>query len=223
MMTSEYAPGRWADVLGDPAHSAVLLWHGMQTDARDAVRPLATMVAERGFGVVAPDWNSHADDGGRADLLRSVEFTRSWSDGGGRFALIGWSLGAAAAAGLTIHADRFGADITHTVCLAGAFSARDPISGGPAAQGLSAARIGAPFTLLHGLNDDVVPATASREFANALEAVGWPVNIVELPADHGEIAGARWDAAADRYDPADDAQTLGIAETVADHIAAVLR
>ncbi|OBF13027.1 dienelactone hydrolase family protein [Mycobacterium sp. ACS4331] len=223
MRTTEYAPGRLADVFGDPSHPTLLMWHGMQSDAREAVRPLATLLAERGFGVVAADWNSHAPDGGREDLLGSVAFAQSWSDGDGRLALLGWSLGGAAAAGLTVHADRFGIDITHTVCLAGAFTAPDPISGEPAAEGLSAARIGAPVTLLHGLADTVVPAAASREFATALEEVGWSVDVVELPADHGQIAGARWDAATDRYVPADDEPTLRIAEAVADHIAAALR
>lgn len=48
----------------------------MQTDARAAVRPLAGLLAGHDAAVVAPDWNSHADDGGRADLLGSLDYTR---------------------------------------------------------------------------------------------------------------------------------------------------
>ncbi len=218
----QYAPARSADVFGDRAAPTLVLWHGMQTDARAAVRPLAELVARRGFGVVVPDWDSHAPDRGRSDLLRSVEFAHSWATESDHLALAGWSLGGTAAAGFTIHAARFGAAIAHTVCLAGAFMAPDPISGEQLAPGLSADQVGAPFTLLHGVGDDVVPVTASRTFAAELEKVGWPVNLIELPADHATIAGARYDASADRYVPADDAETLRTAGLVADHIAAAL-
>ncbi|HKI40512.1 MAG TPA: esterase, partial [Mycobacterium sp.] len=45
METVEYAPGRLVDVFGDPLQPTVLIWHGMQTDARAAVRPLAGLLA----------------------------------------------------------------------------------------------------------------------------------------------------------------------------------
>ncbi|OMC31171.1 esterase [Mycobacterium sp. GA-1841] len=221
-MTVQYAPGRAADVFGDAAAPAVLMWHGMQTDSRAALRPLAELIAGRGFGVVVPDWNSHADDRGRADLLRSVEYACSWGTGSERLAVVGWSMGGAAAAGLTVHATHLGVEVSHTVCLAGAFMVADPISGQQLGPSLSAEHIGAPFTLLHGVNDDVVPITVSRTFAADLEHVGWPARLVELPADHATIAGARYDAAADRYAPAEDAETLQTAELVADHITAAL-
>ncbi|MGH9206670.1 MAG: esterase, partial [Acidimicrobiales bacterium] len=51
METVEYAPGRLVDVFGRPAQRTVLLWHGQQTDARAAVRPLAELVAGHGLGV----------------------------------------------------------------------------------------------------------------------------------------------------------------------------
>lgn len=72
MQTIEYAPERLADVYGDSTQPTILLWHGMQANARTVLRPLAGLVAEHGAGVVAPDWDSHADDGGRAALLQSV-------------------------------------------------------------------------------------------------------------------------------------------------------
>jgi hypothetical protein len=214
--TVEYAPGRLADVFGDSTQPTILLWHGMQTDARAAVGP---MLAERGAAVVAPDWNSHADDGGRADLLRSLEFTRERADG--PLVLVGWSLGGCAAAGVTLG----GLDVplARTVCLAGAFMAPDPISGRMPTDMLSADRAGSPFTLLHGLADDAVPVTASRAFAADLRQAGWPVELVELAADHGSIAGADYDAAADRYVPASGGPALEVASEVAARIAATLR
>ncbi len=221
MRTVEYAPGRRADVFGDPSQPTVLLWHGMQTDARAAVRPLAGMLADHGAAVVAPDWNSHADDGGRADLLRSLDFARDLA--AGALVLVGWSLGGCAAAGLTLDAARFDLALAHTVCLAGAFMVPDPISCRPPSDLLSADRIGAPFTLLHGLADDAVPVSASRAFAADLEQVGWPVELVELAADHGSIAGADYDPVADRYEPARGGRALEVAAEVAARIAATLR
>ncbi|PRC49822.1 esterase, partial [Mycobacterium sp. ITM-2017-0098] len=110
--------------------------------------------------------NSHADDGGRADLLNSVDFARQFLAAAEGLTLVGWSMGGVAAAGLTIHAARFGVPLVHTVCLGGAFMARDPISGERVGDGLTTSQqVGSPITLLHGVHDDVVPVTASREFA----------------------------------------------------------
>ena len=225
MKTVEYAPGRLADVFGD-ANSGnqpvILLWHGMQADARAAVRPLAVKLAVEGAAVVAPDWNSHADDGGRADLLRSLDFTRDFANGKD-IVLIGWSLGGAAAAGLSLDAARFDVTLSHTICLAGAFTYTEPICGRPPADGLPADCVGSPFTLLHGLADDAVPVKTSRRFAADLEKAGWSVELVELAADHGSIVGAEYDPVGDRYEPATDGQVLGVAAEVAARIAAALR
>jgi hypothetical protein len=46
------------------------------------------------------------------------------------------------------------------------------------------------------------------------------VQVVELPADHGSIAGAVYDASAGRYRAAADAETLAVAADVAARIAA---
>lgn len=218
--TLEYAPGRLADVYGDSSQPAVLLWHGMQSDARTAVRPLAGLLANHGVMVVAPDWNSHSADGGRADLVRSVDLVRQCAGDG--VVVVGWSLGGAAAAGLTLDAASFDVVITHTVCLAGAFMALDPIGGRPVTDRLSAASVGSPFTLLHGLADDAVPVAASRAFAASLEQIGCPVDLVELEADHGSIAGAEYDSLADRYRPAKGREALRVAGEVAARIAAIL-
>lgn len=221
VQTVEYAPGRPADVFGDAGKPTVLIWHGMQSDARSAVRPLAEMLAAHAVAVIAPDWNSHAADGGRADLLRSVAFTRERATGA--IVLVGWSLGGAAAAGLTLDARRHSVVIAHTVCLAGAFMADDPISGRSLAELLAAGEQAAPFTLLHGLADDVVPVRASTEFAAALDHAGCPVELVTLAADHGSIAGADYDAAADRYVAGESDEAQRVAREVAERIAVLAR
>ena len=92
METVEYAAGRLVDVFGGPAQHSVLLWHGQQADARASVRRLAELLAGHGLGVVVPDWNSHADDGGRSDLLRSVHFARESVVEPDGIVLVGWSM-----------------------------------------------------------------------------------------------------------------------------------
>lgn len=221
METVEYATGRLVDVFGASEQPAVLLWHGQQANARAAVRRLAEQVAEHGLGVLAPDWNSHADDGGRSDLLRSVQFAREWVADPDGLVLVGWSMGGLAAAGLTIQARRLGIGFAHTVCLAGAFMIADPIFGRVPATQLKAGAQSCPFTLLHGVSDAVIPVAASHDFASALRHNNWPVDVVELPADHGSIAGAAYDTAADRYSAAEDPNTLAVAAEVAARIAAV--
>lgn len=218
METVEYAPGRSVDLYGTPSDPTVLLWHGMQTDSRAALRPLAESIAGHRLAVVVPDWNSHADDGGRADLLGSAAFARENATNANDLVVVGWSMGGLAAAGLTIHSDAVGMRVGHTVCLAGAFQATDPISGGSLADGLDGGPTGS-FTLLHGLHDDVVPITVSTTFASRLGEFGWPAEVVELDADHGSIAGARYDATHDRYEPSDDPSTLSVAAEVAERIA----
>ncbi|ADU01688.1 MULTISPECIES: alpha/beta hydrolase [Mycolicibacterium] len=221
MTAVQYAPGRSADLYGDPADQTVLLWHGTQTDARHTVGTLAGLLVERGFSVVVPDWDSHSSDGGRSDLLASADFARDWTRNPDGLIVVGWSLGAAAAAGLTADAGRYDLTLAHTVCLAGAFMAHDPISGADLTELTAGAQVRTPFLLLHGTSDDVVGPEASRDFAAHLEATGWPVSLTELDADHGDIAGARYDARADRYEPADDPATRRVAGEVADLIASV--
>jgi dipeptidyl aminopeptidase/acylaminoacyl peptidase len=98
----------------------------------------------------------------------------------------------------------------------------DPLSGQAPTDALSAGSVGTPFTLLHGLADDAVPVSASREFAAGLERVGWPVELVEFDADHGSIAGADYDPVADRYGPGKSEEALRVAEEVAARIAALI-
>jgi dienelactone hydrolase len=219
--TVEYAPGRLVDLFGDLGQRTVLMWHGQQANARAAMRPLAELVASHGLGVIVPDWNSHADDGGRADLLDSVQFAQEQVKDSDGIVLVGWSMGGAAAAALTIRAQEVGVDLARTVCLAGAFMVPDPIWSEHLDKQLADSGKSSPFILLHGMADNVVPVAVSRAFSSALEQNDWPVEVVELPADHGSIAGATYDVAADRYSAADDPKTLAVAADVAARIAGV--
>lgn len=215
--TVEYSPGRSADIFGDPAQPTVLMWHGAQTDSRAAMRPLAERVHQHGPAVVLADWDSHAGDRGRNDLLASAEYAREHA-GGRSLVLVGWSMGGLAAAGLSLHSRQI--EVAHTVCLAGAFMVPDPISGAPLPATLDGDPV--PFTLLHGEHDDVIPVDVSRRFAETLTRSDWPVFCVVLAADHGSIAGATYDPGADRYSPASDSASLSVATDVAARIAAVL-
>jgi pimeloyl-ACP methyl ester carboxylesterase len=218
MQTVEYAAGRMADVFGEPSQPTVLLWHGQQADARSSVRSLAELIAGHGLGVVAPDWNSYAADGGRADLLGSVHFTRERVDDPDGVVLAGWSMGGLAAAALTIQAEQLGVAFAHTVTLAGAFMIPDPIFNELPATQLRHASHSTPFTLLSGVADRVIPVSAAHDFAAALRHADWPVQVVELPADHGSIAGAAYDPVAGRYHRATDERSLVVAADVAGHI-----
>ena len=168
METVEYAAGRLADVFGTSSPPTVLLWHGQQPDARSSVRPLADLLADHGLGVVVPDWDSSADDGGRADLLRSVHFARERLDDPDCLVLVGWSMGGLAAAALTIEAQELGMGFAHTVCLAGAFMVADPIFLHVPETQLHGGARRSPFTLLHGVSDRVIPVSVSSDFAAAL-------------------------------------------------------
>jgi dienelactone hydrolase len=221
VQTVEYAPGRRADLFGVDGGSTVLIWHGMQTDSRSAVRALAQQLADHGVAVVAADWNAHAEDAGRSDLLRSVRFAQQRAAAPDELVVVGWSMGGLAAAGLALGTAELGLRVRHTVCLAGAFMAPEPFTGETLPTSLPRDGHRSPFLLLHGTRDDVVPVTASREFASALRGDDWPVEMVELDTDHGAIAGATYDAAADRYDAAEDAAALAVAADVAARIAAV--
>jgi predicted esterase len=186
---------------------------------------LAGLVASRGPTVIVPDWSSEADDGGRADLLRSLRFARESVEAADRdpdsLVLVGWSLGGTAAAGLTIHARRLGVGVAHTVCLAGGFPAPDPISGQLLTGRLPANAPGSPFTLFHGIADDIAPVAASRAFAQTLELAQWPVEVLEVPTNHGGIVGVELDASEDGWQPATDEATRGVVADVADRVAAL--
>ena len=222
METLEYAPGRPADLHAGTGAGHVLLWHGRGPNERRVLSTLARLVAERGPTVVVPDWSSEADDGGRADLLRSLRFTRELVEADGHdpdsLVLVGWSLGGTAAAGLTINARRLGVGVARTVSLAGGFVAPDPISGQVLTADLVTSSSSSPFTLIHGIADDVAPVAMSRAFAQVLEQSQWPVELVEVPTDHFGIVGTTYEAANDTCQPSTDEKTLAVVAEVAERI-----
>lgn len=222
--TVEYAPGRPADIHPGVTDGHVLLWHGRGPNERGVLASFADLIATRGPTVVVADWNSEADDGGRADLLRSLAFTREQieaADGDpASLVLVGWSLGGTAAAGLTIHARRLGVAVAHTVCLAGGFTAPDPISGDLLTGQIPDGDDRSPFTLVHGIADDVTPVAASRAFGQALDQAHWPVEVIEIPTDHGGIVGIELDASEDGWHRATDEAALTVTAGVADRVAA---
>lgn len=215
--TNEYAPGRSVDTFGNKSDPAVLLWHGTQTDARKTLRPFATLLAEQRFYVIVPDWDSHAGDRGRDDLLNSLRYAAT----AGEFALIGWSLGGTAAAGVALRSDHYDSPVSSVICLAGAFNADNPLTGDKLPIDDLHAGAAVPITLLHGDSDDVVPLAVSEDFAAALGQ--WPHELVIFEADHGSIAGATYDADADRYCAAEDSVTLDVAGGVVDRIVGTFR
>lgn len=62
---------------------------------------LAELLARHGIRVVVPDWNSHAADGGRQDVLPSASFAVKLNTNPDGLVLVGWSMGGLAAAALT--------------------------------------------------------------------------------------------------------------------------
>ncbi|TXL56565.1 alpha/beta hydrolase family protein [Aeromicrobium terrae] len=225
MDTLEYAPGRAVDVHPGGTRGHVLVWHGRGPNQRPALVTLGALVAEHGLTVVVPDWSSEERDGGRSELLASLRFTRDLMERDGAdpdaLTLVGWSLGGAAAVGVTFATDRLGVGVAHVVGLGnGGYRGDEPISGGPIPAEVPRDVDRPPFTLLHGVADDIAPVAGARAFAQQLEQQDWPVELVELPTDHWGIVGTTYDAATDVCSPADDDATRRVVQDVADRIAA---
>jgi hypothetical protein len=111
------------------AAPVVLVWHDRDQSATEAL----TSVGDLDTTVVGPSWDPAADDGGRTDLLSSVRDARALIEQQGGnpddLWLIGFGLGAVAAAGLALHAKRLGIALGTVVCVAPRWDEPDPISG----------------------------------------------------------------------------------------------
>jgi len=194
------------DVYDGPA--GVLLWHGSGPNERGAMQPLAEAIQALGVGVLVPDWDSTAPDGGRADLIGSVGFARRR----GARVLVGWSLGGTAAVATGLTTDYFRA----VVSLAGSMTSRDPISG---AKPLRLARRPAAATrlwLVHGSDDDTVPARESRRLQRRLGRHDWTSTLHLVATDHAGIVLTGYDERLDRCVREDSAYTrAGGAATLA--------
>lgn len=199
----------------------VLLWHGIGPDERDVMRPLAETVARHGLVTIVPDWRSDAPDGGRSDLLNSVDFTlrhgASYGGDTGRTVLVGWSAGAPAACGLAFRPDVVdGWQPAAVVGLAGRYDvpARTTGSVPEAASGEAPA-----VWLVHGDRDPVIGVSCSRDFASTLRKAGVPAQFETLPTDHAGVIMSEYDPEADRCRPTTDADTLRQGHRVAELIA----
>lgn len=109
----------------------ILVWPDAgHTDA--AIRALPADIVNDAF-VVA--WDPGADDGGRAALLTSVRDAREVLAGRGadpdQLTLVGFGVGAVAAAGLARYAKRLGIGLGRIIAVAGAWDEPDPFSGSP--------------------------------------------------------------------------------------------
>lgn len=210
----------------------VLLWHGVGPDERDVMRPLAEAVAREGLLVLVPDWRSDEPDGGRAQLLASLEFARARAaELGGdpeRFVLAGWSAGGAAAVGVALRPGIVGGrppaavvgiasryDLpnrtTGTVPLADLADLADP-------TGL-AETSAVPITLVHGTADALIPAARSRDLRDALAGRHRPVLLEEPATDHAGVIMTEYDPAAGRCRPSGDPGVLAAGRATARAIA----
>ena len=202
----EYVAGSHLDVYGDPAIGpigTVLLWHGSGPNERDVLTGLAADVAAAGIQVVVPDWDSTLPDGGRDQLLASLEFARTVAAEAGhadRLVVGGWSLGGTAAARLCLAG---AVPSARAVCLAGDFDFPDPVRGVAPITMIDDAGPGTAFWLTHGTADDIVPVDSSRGFAAALRERRIPVHLTEVPTDHAGIVMTRYDEQLGRCLPSD--------------------
>ena len=225
MDTREYAPGRRLDVHGDGAAGVVLMWHGRGADSRAVIADLADEITGHGLRVVVPDWDSAAPDGGRSDLLASLEHARGVARDAGldpdRLVVAGWSLGGTAAVGLVMQAPVLGVGIAATVLLSPGDGPRalDPFTGAPLPDPIPAAPHAGPVHVVSATHDDIATPELVRGLEARLRAAGWPTTWTEVDADHGSIAMTRHDAELDRFVPADDDATVAAGRRVAEIVA----
>lgn len=225
MITEEHAPGRLADVHGDDGAGVVLLWHGRGADSRTVVADLAGEIAGHGWCVVVPDWDSSAPDGGRSDLLSSLEHARGVATARAidpdRLVVAGWSLGGTAAVGLVMQAPALGIRVAATVLLSPGDGPRalDPFTGEPLPAPFPAAPHAGPVHVVSATRDDIATPDLVRGLEARLRAAGWPTTWTEVEADHGSIAMTRYDVDLDRFVPADDEATLAAGRRVAEIVA----
>lgn len=216
MITEEYAPGRLVDIHGDGQDGVVLMWHGRGPDERAALAPLARLVTLSGVRVLAADWDSTADDHGRADVLGSLAYARRTAADLGivpdDVVVTGWSLGATAALSLAVAPD----GPAHTVLLAPGDGPRavSAVTGEPLPAVFPAPVSGHTIDILHGSRDDISHPPLVHGLAARLRASGWAPAVTELAVDHSGIVGLAIDPATELYVAAQDPIVLAATERV---------
>lgn len=222
-----YGAGKLLDVYEPPDRGpspVVLLWHGSGPDERDVMGTLARAVAKRGSVCLVPDWQSDDVAVGQLNLLNSVSFARrraaQFGGDSDRIALCGWSLGAKAAADLTLH-PRLTAGWRPRVFV-GMASSYDvsPFTNEPLAQNMTTTTSDVPCLLIHGVEDPIVPVERSREFCRALQEWGWRSELKEIDTDHAGVIGTRYDPDQGRCVPSDDPSRVRTLEFIADSLSA---
>lgn len=199
----------------------VLLWHGSGPDERDVMGTLARAVAKRGALCLVPDWQSDDAASGQRNLLSSVSFARrraaQFGGDSERITLCGWSLGAKAAADLTLHPQLTGG--WRPRALIGMASSYDvsPFTNEPLAQNVTT-NADVPCLLVHGVRDHIVPVERSREFHRALQEWGWQSDLREVETDHAGVIGTRYDPDQGRCVPSDDPTHVRDLDIVADSL-----
>lgn len=208
-----YGLGKLADIYrpapGIGPVPVVLLWHGIGPDERAVLEPVAAATAGHGVIVCVPDWRADAPDGGRAQLLASIGFTREAAAGLGgkpdRIVLAGWSRGGKAAASVAMNpsvADGWRRPCA-VACLGSGFNTLAPTTGSAPIDDLRQSDLPpVPFRLVHGTADPVVDIARSRSFAAALAEHGWPVRLEEPATDHAGVVMAEYDPEIRRCRPA---------------------
>ncbi|MCW2829386.1 MAG: esterase [Aeromicrobium sp.] len=228
MKTLEPTPGRYLDVHGDEG-PVVVLWHGRGSDSRSVLAMLSGRVAEHGVTVVTPDWSADATDGGRADLLTSLRVAREIAGDRGlqpdSVVVAGWSLGGVAAVSLALHAKRLGVGVDGLVLIAPADGPRatDPLSGSPLPDSLPSGAGRCRIDVIYGEDDTITAPDLVSGLELRLRAAGWTTALHAVPADHGEIVGARYDERRDAYVPSSSPRARAAASVVASIIARAAR
>ncbi|MER7200352.1 alpha/beta hydrolase [Streptomyces sp. CB01635] len=203
----------------------VLLWHGIGSDERDVMIPLAQGMAERGLTVLVPDWRADTPDEGRAHLTDSLRFAHDFAGPSRQLVVAGWSAGAGAALGVALDPDHFGGPSSRppaaVVGIAGGYRRPARTTGAVPLQALGRATARVPVRLVHGTEDPAVPVESSREMHEALRAHGWDCALSEQATDHAGVLGCVYNPVAGRC--VGDASVSAFCEATAEVVAAVAR
>ncbi|MFG2654892.1 alpha/beta hydrolase [Streptomyces sp. NPDC048425] len=200
----------------------VLMWHGIGTDERDVMVPLAQDIAELGLTVLVPDWRSDTPDEGRAHLTDSLRFARDFAGDSRPLVVAGWSAGAGAALGVALDPEPLdGRPPAAVVGIAGGYRRPARTTGAVPLQALGHATTRVPVRLVHGTEDASVPVESSRELHEALCAQGWDSALSEQATDHAGVLGSVYDPAVGRCVAGASVRSFGLA--TAQVVAAVAR
>ncbi|MEW2085796.1 alpha/beta hydrolase [Streptomyces sp. NPDC005283] len=186
----------------------VLLWHGRGPDERDVLAPLAREIASLGPTVLVPDWRSDRPDDGRGHLTDALRFARDYTrafTNPERIVLAGWSAGAGAALGVSLHPELFdGWRPAAVVGISGGYRRSARTTGTVPLEMLGRAVEPVPVRLVHGSADTAVPCDSSRELHEALSQQGWDSELYEPASDHAGVLGCMYEPTVGRCLPAAD-------------------